>query len=82
MDNFFSHISTSFIFEDLRLRSLPILHLQNYLRDLEYLGSFVATTLKSLRQHHISDKYFRSSQVFTQPRLKLIVYGRMIWING
>ena len=82
MDNFFSHISNSLVFEDLRLRNLPILHLRNSLRYLKYLGSFIATTIKSLHQHHIGDKYARSSQVFTRPRSNLIVHGRILRRKG
>ena len=33
VENFFSQISTAFVFEDLHLRNLPILHVQNYLRE-------------------------------------------------
>ena len=76
--NLFSQISTSFIFVDLRLRNLPILYLKNSLKYSECLGSFIATTLKSLCQHQIGDEYGRSRQVFKQPRSNLIVCGKIL----
>ena len=82
MDNFFSQISTSFIFEEICLRNLPIMHLQNSVRDLEYLGSFIYTTIKSLLWHHIGDEYARIRKVFTQPRSNLIVHGRILPRKG
>ena len=82
VDKCFSQISTSFIFEDLSLRNLPILHLKNYLKDSDYLGILITTTLKILHQHHIGGEYARSRQVFTRPRSNLIVHGIIMKIKG